>query len=33
MLSTLARADALVVRAPHCPARVAGDKIEILRLE
>ncbi len=33
MLSTLARADALVVRAPHCCPRVAGDKIEILRLE
>jgi len=33
MLNVLARADALVLRAPHAPAAKAGDKIEILTLE
>ena len=31
MLATLARADALVVRAPHAPALAAGEKVELLR--
>jgi molybdopterin molybdotransferase len=33
MLSVLAAADALVVRAPHAPAAKAGERIEILMLE
>lgn len=32
MLRTLARADCLIVRAPHAPAAVPGDEIEILPL-
>ena len=32
MLATLARADALVVRAPHAPAARAGDSCRIVRL-
>ncbi|MBI3709985.1 MAG: molybdopterin molybdotransferase MoeA [Proteobacteria bacterium] len=33
MLSTLARADCLVVRPPHAPPAKAGDPVDILRLE
>jgi molybdopterin molybdotransferase len=33
MLKTLARAEALIRRLPHDPARAAGDVVEILRLE
>ena len=33
MLSVLARADALLIRAPHAPGAKAGDKIEFMRLE
>jgi molybdopterin molybdotransferase len=33
MLSVLARADALVIRAPHAPAASAGEKAQFLRLE
>lgn len=32
MLRTLARADCLIVRAPHAPAAAAGDLVEILAL-
>ncbi len=32
MLRTLARADCLIVRAPHDPARTKGDSVEILPL-
>ncbi|MEG3180757.1 molybdopterin molybdotransferase MoeA [Sphingomonas sp. LT1P40] len=32
MLRTLARADCLIVRAPHAPAAVSGDSVEILHL-
>jgi molybdopterin molybdotransferase len=32
MLSALARADALVVRAPHAPAVGEGDAVEIIPL-
>jgi molybdopterin molybdotransferase len=30
MLRTLARADCLIVRAPHAPAAEPGDSVEIL---
>jgi molybdopterin molybdotransferase len=33
MLKTLARADALVLRAPHAPAAPAGETVEIIRLD
>jgi molybdopterin molybdotransferase len=32
MISILARADALVIRAPHAPAAKAGDRVDIIRL-
>ncbi|GAV37027.1 hypothetical protein ROTAS13_04719 [Roseomonas sp. TAS13] len=32
MLKTLARADALVLRAPHAPALTAGETVEIIDL-
>jgi len=32
MMSRLAKADALVIRAPHAPAAKAGDRVEIIRL-
>jgi molybdopterin molybdotransferase len=32
MLKTLARATALIRRPPFDPARVAGDKVQIIRL-
>ena len=32
MLSRLARADCLIIRAPHAPAAKAGDFVEIIRL-
>jgi molybdopterin molybdotransferase len=32
MLALLARADALVIRAPHAPPAMAGDTVEIIRL-
>jgi len=33
MLSALARADALVIRAPHAAPAKIGDQVEILLLE
>jgi molybdopterin molybdotransferase len=33
MLSALARADALILRAPHAPAVAAGELVEIIRLD
>ena len=33
MLKTLARAEALIVRAPHAPAAPQGSMVEILELE
>jgi molybdopterin molybdotransferase len=33
MLSRLARADALLLRAPHAPAAEPGDTVSIIRLE
>jgi len=33
MLSALAQADCLVLRAPHAPAAAAGERVEILRLD
>ena len=33
LLATLARADALVVRAPHAPALPAGAEVEVIRLD
>ena len=33
MQSTLARADALIIRAPKAPAALAGDRVEILLLD
>jgi molybdopterin molybdotransferase len=30
MISVLARADCLVIRAPHAPAAKAGDWVEII---
>ena len=33
MLSLLARADALVLRAPHAPALPAGAEVEVIRLD
>ncbi len=32
MLKTLARADALLIRAPHAPALPAGSPVRIIRL-
>ena len=32
MLSLLARADALILRAPHAPALAEGDEVEVIRL-
>jgi molybdopterin molybdotransferase len=32
MLSRLAKADCLIVRAPHAAAAKAGDRVEIIRL-
>jgi molybdopterin molybdotransferase len=32
MLATLARADGLVVRAPHAPAAAAGSAVEVVEL-
>ena len=32
MLATLARADCLIVRAPHAPAAQIGDQVEIITL-
>jgi len=33
MLGILAKSDALIVRAPHAPAAMAGDRVQILSLE
>jgi molybdopterin molybdotransferase len=33
MLSLLARADALILRAPHAPALAEGDEVEVIRLD
>jgi molybdopterin molybdotransferase len=33
MLSTLAEADALIVRPPHAPAAKAGEPCRIIRLD
>jgi molybdopterin molybdotransferase len=33
MLRTLARADALIRRMPHDPARAAGEQVEVIRLQ
>ncbi len=33
MLSLLARADCLVLRAPHAPALPAGAEVEVIRLD
>jgi molybdopterin molybdotransferase len=33
MQSTFARADALIVRAPHAPAAKAGTRVEIIPLD
>jgi molybdopterin molybdotransferase len=33
MLSRLAEADALLVRAPHAPARSAGDRVEVVPID
>ena len=32
MLKTLARADALLIRAPHAPAQPAGSPVRVIRL-